>query len=342
MKLEYKYISKYRKELMGIAIMLIVISHNNLDFPWVFHNVNSGIKMLCQVGVDIFFLLSGFGCYYSMKKDSNPISFYRKRIMRLVPPYLTVFLIFGLYAICVMGKPFNEYLWTYSLISFYVDNTLNEWFVASIILVYLIYPLIYVIVEKSEAVAKALLILIYAIIVLFLCHIIRIPNPIRIVFEILGTRFPAFLIGSLMAKNSEGSRGIKLSTARYIIILGVLSSILSLYVFKMKVANNWIIIRTVFIFIVFSIIICWIIVRDKAENNNIIRRCTTFFTFVGGITLEIYLVHEKVLGILTPVMYGILPLSSYSVQLVIYIIGTILSIFLASYLGKFIKKMQRK
>ncbi|SDB68409.1 hypothetical protein SAMN02910263_04176 [Butyrivibrio sp. INlla16] len=80
MKLEYKYISKYRKELMGIAIMLIVISHNNLDFPWVFHNVNSGIKMLCHVGVDIFFLLSGFGCYYSMKKTAIRYHFTRKEL----------------------------------------------------------------------------------------------------------------------------------------------------------------------------------------------------------------------------------------------------------------------
>ncbi|WP_196805734.1 acyltransferase family protein [Butyrivibrio sp. WCD2001] len=327
---------------MGIAILLIVISHNNMDFPWGFHNVNSGIKMLCQVGVDIFFLLSGFGCYYSMKKDSNPISFYKKRIMRLVPPYLTVLLIFSLYAICVMGKTLKEYLWTYSLVSFYVDNTLNEWFIASIILVYLIYPLIFAIVEKSETILKAWIILLYAIIVLFLFHIIRIPYPVKVVFELLGTRFPAFLIGSWLAKNSEGNRGIKFSTALYLIILGALSCILSLYVFKVKVANSWFIIRTVFIFIVFSILICWIAARIKAENNNIIRCCTAFFTFIGGITLELYLVHEKVLGILTPIMYGILPLNSYLVQLVIYILGTILSILLANYLSKLLERLQRK
>ena len=55
MEIKYKDFSVYRVELMGIAILLIMFSHNTMDFPGYFHNINSGLRMLGQVGVDIFF-----------------------------------------------------------------------------------------------------------------------------------------------------------------------------------------------------------------------------------------------------------------------------------------------
>ncbi len=80
METKYKDFSTYRGELMGIAMLLIMFSHNTMDFPGFVHNVNSGLKMLGQVGVDLFFFISGFGCFYSMHKNNNIVSFYRYRI----------------------------------------------------------------------------------------------------------------------------------------------------------------------------------------------------------------------------------------------------------------------
>ena len=103
MDIKYKDISRYRGELMGIAILLIMFSHNSMDFPGFFHNINSGLRMLGQVGVDIFFFLSGFGCFYSLTKDNDPISFYKKRVGRLLPAFLSVVFLYGLYSVFVMG-----------------------------------------------------------------------------------------------------------------------------------------------------------------------------------------------------------------------------------------------
>lgn len=53
-------LNKYRTELMGASIILIMIFHNyDIIFP---------LKDIGQVGVDIFLFLSGTGCFYSFKK----------------------------------------------------------------------------------------------------------------------------------------------------------------------------------------------------------------------------------------------------------------------------------
>lgn len=63
-------LSKYRSELMGIAIIWIVLFHSNISAPdnfflrvlwYLFVSFGGGI------GVDIFFILSGFGLFYSVQ-----------------------------------------------------------------------------------------------------------------------------------------------------------------------------------------------------------------------------------------------------------------------------------
>ena len=87
MYLKYSCFSKYRKELMGIAILLVMIGHNTIEFPGFINNINSGIKMLAQAGVDLFFLFSGFGCFYSIHKNRNVLSFYKRRVQKIFPCY---------------------------------------------------------------------------------------------------------------------------------------------------------------------------------------------------------------------------------------------------------------
>lgn len=55
MQFKYDQFSKYRRELMGIAILLIMYGHNNFVFPGFLKNINSGLMMLGQSGVDMFF-----------------------------------------------------------------------------------------------------------------------------------------------------------------------------------------------------------------------------------------------------------------------------------------------
>lgn len=69
-KYDYSILSKYKNELMGISIILIIIFHF-FDI-----NVNCANMLICKlwsgvissIGVDIFLILSGIGIYYSFSK----------------------------------------------------------------------------------------------------------------------------------------------------------------------------------------------------------------------------------------------------------------------------------
>lgn len=66
---EISLLSKYRTQLMGLAMLLILIFHTGIDVKSV--NVIRSIKDIGDVGVDIFLLLSGIGLYFSYSKNND-------------------------------------------------------------------------------------------------------------------------------------------------------------------------------------------------------------------------------------------------------------------------------
>ena len=89
-KFEINTISKYRSELMGLAILGVMCGHymnhtyqNNLLF--------SIARIIHTPG---FLFLSGFGLYYSFVNNSNLGSFYLKRLKRLYLPFLLISTLF--------------------------------------------------------------------------------------------------------------------------------------------------------------------------------------------------------------------------------------------------------
>ena len=88
------WVSKYRSALMGMATIGILMCHapaNGVNLP--FH-LNSVLE-LGQMGVMIFFFVSGLGLYYSTRRMEYSISgiaaWYRKRFVRLFVPYLIIY-----------------------------------------------------------------------------------------------------------------------------------------------------------------------------------------------------------------------------------------------------------
>ena len=94
-------ISTYRGELFGASILSVVLYHYfaiflNTEAP------NTVIRILTKfynsavgsVGVDIFIILSGFGLYYSLSRREKLSAFYRKRVYRVVLPYLVCGLVY--------------------------------------------------------------------------------------------------------------------------------------------------------------------------------------------------------------------------------------------------------
>jgi len=57
-------ISKYRTELMGVAMLLVIAFHIHTPRTSIWH----GVAEQGNIGVDIFFFLSGVGMWYSLTK----------------------------------------------------------------------------------------------------------------------------------------------------------------------------------------------------------------------------------------------------------------------------------
>lgn len=135
-------LSKYRSQLMGVAIIWIMLFHSGIDAPdnfvlraiwYIFVNFGGGC------GVDLFFMLSGYGLVYSASKLSSSrewIPWIGKRLKRIVPSYLIVAVMY--YMLC------DQLSW-YNLLqlSFLLDGVRDFWFIPAIIICYLFFPLVF-------------------------------------------------------------------------------------------------------------------------------------------------------------------------------------------------------
>lgn len=142
--LHYKFqidtISKYRTELMGLAILGVMLGHlmNETYQPLIL------AQLARVVHTPGFLFLSGFGLYYSFSNNSDVYLFFKKRIVRLYIPYFMITLPF-FFALLALGRcsflQFFGYMTTAAF--WYEGNYYAMWYVAVSLTLYAIFPLMY-------------------------------------------------------------------------------------------------------------------------------------------------------------------------------------------------------
>lgn len=139
---------------MGMAIVLIMFCHNSVIPPAVL-NEWFAISELCQVGVDIFLFLSGFGLCYSFSRTGNYFKFIKKWMVRVLPSYIIVVGIWIVFCwLLHIGGGLTDLLWKYYLISSFAEAELCEWYVAAILVLYCCYPAFYWLSQKINRVVR--------------------------------------------------------------------------------------------------------------------------------------------------------------------------------------------
>lgn len=157
MKWDFNLISKYRSELMGIAILEVLLMHffslTDRNMPII---VNKLIQMVYTQG---FLFLSGFGIFYSLSKNETILSFYKKRVKRLYIPYWLVFVPVILWYLCT-GNYSNMPIYAQPIIhldsyvlriigqittlSYWIEGNYNGmWYVATTVILYITSPIVY-------------------------------------------------------------------------------------------------------------------------------------------------------------------------------------------------------
>lgn len=308
-------------EMMGLAIILIICFHSDLGDGIKEIRAIAFIKELCDIGVELFFMLSGFSLAMSFNKDGNIIHFYKKRFLRLLPSYFMVFGIWYAFLCYKDGGGILSYLWNLFFLNYYVDNDLLIWFIPVILLYYLLLPL-YIKIIKYNSIFKALPFLIILIdILLKVCHI----DP-----RLTLLRLPIFFIGANIFFENRGKCNIcsLLERKSFLVILSIISIFFCYYfIYLIPGHYSW----KYFFYIPLAILI--------VRSYKPVKAFQSALGWLGIITLEIYLLHERIQWIFDAFQFKIFPFIPLWFMSIVSIFFTLIT---AKYLNLFVRKITRR
>lgn len=289
---EFYLLSKYRTKLMGLAMLLIMIFHTSIELseiPFI-----ESIKNIGDIGVDIFFLLSGMGLYFSYFKNNNKNHFYKNRIRRIIPTFLPVAIVWYTSFTIVFKGSFLDILLGVTTLGFWLDKNFNWWFISVILVLYLITPY-YIDWIKNKPRQCTLIIVILSIIVGLIIRFSYLDKRLDYLLIFIN-RIPIFIIGIYLGYvllDTSNTKNIKLTSIYIFSIIGFIISILIVNpdIIYIPFALKY------YAYIPLSVGVCIFFANLFNITKNII--INYIFTFLGTYSLEIYLFHEKILWLLS-------------------------------------------
>ena len=316
---------------MGAMIILIMIFHTRLHYNSHFTQIYAGWGF---GGVDGFLFLSALGLFYSFTKDNSIKSFFKKRFIRIIPSYFVIVLLANL----LKGNTnIADILIQVSTIGFWIPSFFNffDWFVPSIIILYLFFPLYYKLFILSPLKVTAL------VIFLFISSSIlyALSNAYNIDIMYFLCRIPVFLLGILFAYyNYYNFSFLKKKKNIYIsVFISIIGFILWFFLKNLLTYNqfnsstlNW----TLFVLIIpgFLYLLTFLI-----ESNNILKKV---LSFLGSISLELYLIHEHVLFKYALILRSFIS-TSFPIIL-IFLFLSVVSVLFAYVIHKFVSAFATK
>ncbi|WP_315120430.1 acyltransferase [uncultured Clostridium sp.] len=111
------------------------------------------LNQLSRFSVPVFVIFSGIGLGLSYRKEKSILNFYKKRVFKVIPPYI----LWGIIYLTLINKNFNYSQWPNLFLKgdkiFY-----HLYFLPMIIELYLIFPVLYIVSQKIWGVVLSLII----------------------------------------------------------------------------------------------------------------------------------------------------------------------------------------
>src|SRR5574344_547631 len=272
-------ISRYRTELMGFAIIWVILFHSGISIPI--------LRNLCSIGyggVDIFLFLSGFGLYFSFKKSSNVLHFYKNRCIRIFPTYALIVLI----SMIIMGAfSISQFLLNTTTIGFWIGKGYFEWYIPALVMFYLLFPLLFKLVNKNLAVFLLIVVSVTAALAL-----LRINLNIKDTYMLFITRIPIFSLGVLWGKwtfNKKQLTAVSKGIIYVSFVIGLMSILFFTTHLPVKILWGYGVYWYPFILItpgLCAFVATALDVLHRAIINKVLAFC-------GTVSLELYLLHLK-------------------------------------------------
>lgn len=304
-------LSKYRAQLMGVAILLVALFHCTVE------HASEAFDLICfsgDMGVDIFFLVSGVGMYYAYQKKPTWKEFYIKRLLRIIPAWSIVNLIVLFSTHTISNMDWVEFFKYMTGISFWLDGNLYFWYVPAIFCFYLLTPFFMKFYKENKMKAYFGIGIVWAL-MLGIVVITRKAN-----YFIFLLRWPVYFVGVLLGEWSFKQVECK---KKNIVVCGIVVTVFwaLLEVLKLNLGRPFMRYEYKYILYFFlSISLCILLVYSMDK----VRYEFPILKFMGSITLEVYLLHEFLLRKITGYI-GYVPFDSLGIIFnILVFIGTVI------------------
>ena len=197
--IELENISRYRGELMGIAMLFIILFHVSLPRNDLFF----GLRRMGNIGVDMFLFLSGIGLWFSWIKTPSARHFFMKRYLRVYPAWLIVACFY--YIPRFHGGDLMAWIDLIGDITinwdFWLHDELTFWYIPATMLLYCFAPA-YMELIRRHPIYRWLV-----VVMILWCVLVQYVTPIHQVvghIEIFWSRVPIFFIGIFLEQSRHG------------------------------------------------------------------------------------------------------------------------------------------
>lgn len=206
-----KWLSDYRDELKGIAILWVVLFHMRVPLGGILFDV----QKIGYGGVDIFLFLTGFGLFHSLRKSKDLRGYISRRLRRVLPSYLPLILCWMLvmfpgYGLTTTGA-IRSGLGNLLMVGFWFDvPKVFNWYISAFFLFMLLAPVFYGLLAGSPRPGRTLAALLAVSVGIGFCCI----GDDRYMGI---SRLPIFLLGMAFAMDWRPKMGVWLKRGLYVL-----------------------------------------------------------------------------------------------------------------------------
>lgn len=282
--IELQNISRYRGELMGAAMLFVILFHVGLPREDAFY----GLRRIGNIGVDMFLFLSGVGLWFSWTKHPSLKHFFTRRYLRIYPAWLIIACLF--YIPDFLGsRQFSTNIidllgdvlinW-----DFWLHDELSFWYIPATMMLYLFAPAYMQLIIKHPVYRWL------PVVMIMWCILVQYVTPIHAAvghLEIFWSRVPIFFIGINFGKAVKEKRCMDGASLWLIVLVFVMAFASSVFLEQVRHGQFPLFIeRMLYIPLTVTAILLL---------NRVFRRTPKWFnaTFreVGALSLEAYLIH---------------------------------------------------
>ena len=282
--IELQNISRYRGELMGAAMLFVILFHVGLPREDAFY----GLRRIGNIGVDMFLFLSGVGLWFSWTKRPSLKHFFTRRYLRIYPAWLIIACLFYIpdflgsrqfstNVIDLLGDVLINW-------DFWLHDELSFWYIPATMMLYLFAPAYMQLIIKHPVYRWL------PVVMIMWCILVQYVTPIHAAvghLEIFWSRVPIFFIGINFGKAVKEKRCMDGASLWLIVLVFVMAFASSVFLEQVRHGQFPLFIeRMLYIPLTVTAILLL---------NRVFRRTPKWFnaTFreVGALSLEAYLIH---------------------------------------------------